>query len=129
MYSIQLQTTELGEPEHGMHTSTSSIKHLSNFKLLFLKVVFCTRVGFKNYNMAMISYFNKHSLPGKCLKHLKEDASRSISYFIALGCWYRDEGVFQVIQHEQRLANLLSNCGGRTIKGYTNLIWFTEQVR
>ena len=66
MYSIQLQMAELGKPEHHTHTSTFSIKHLSNFKLLFLKVVFCTRVGFKKYNMAMISYFNKHPLPGKC---------------------------------------------------------------
>ena len=62
------------------------------------------------------------------LKQLKEDASRSIGYFIALGRRYRDEGVFEVDRHEERLANLLPNCGGRTIKGYANLIWFTEQV-
>jgi len=62
------------------------------------------------------------------LKHLKEDASRSIGYYIALGCRYKEVGVFEVDQHEQRLASLLPNCGGRTIKGYANLIWFTEQV-
>ena len=44
MYSIQLQMAELGEPKHRMHKimSTSSIKRLSNFELLFLKVLFCT---------------------------------------------------------------------------------------
>ena len=31
-------------------------------------------------------------------------------------------------QYEQKLAPLLPNCGGRTIKGYANLIWFTEEV-
>ena len=48
MYSIQLQMTELGEPEHRMHKcphaqmSTSSIKRSSNFKLFFLEVLYCT---------------------------------------------------------------------------------------
>ena len=48
------------------HMSTSSIKPLLNFKLLILKVVFCTRVGFKKYSLAMISYINKYYLPRKC---------------------------------------------------------------
>ena len=61
--------TKLGEPEHGMHTCPHPASNIcQTFKLLFLKVVscLCTRVGFKKYNLAMISYFNKHSLPGKC---------------------------------------------------------------
>lgn len=62
------------------------------------------------------------------LKGLKEAASRSIGYMIALGKKYRETGVFQVDDYEQRLVNLLPNCGGRTIKGYANLMWFTEQV-
>ena len=58
-----------------------------------------------------------------------EEASRSIGYFIALGKRYREEGVFEVDDHEKRMVELLPNCGGRTIKGYANLVWFTEQVR
>jgi len=64
MHSIQLQMAGLGTLY--AHRPTYSIKHLSNFKLLILKIVFCTRIGFKKCNLAMISYFNKHSLPGKC---------------------------------------------------------------
>ena len=48
---------------------------------------------------------------------------------MALGKKYRNEGVFQVDQYEHRLAPLLPNCGGRTIKGYANLMWFSEEVR
>jgi hypothetical protein len=62
------------------------------------------------------------------LKHIKSEASGSIGYFISLGKRYRETGVFQVDSHEQALASLFPNCGGRTIKGYANLIWFTEQV-
>lgn len=62
------------------------------------------------------------------LRQLKEEASRSIGYYIALGKRYREEGVFQVDEYEKDLLTLLPNCGGRTIKGYANLIWFTEQV-
>lgn len=62
------------------------------------------------------------------LKQLKDDASCSIGYYIALGKRYRDVGVFDVDMYEQRLAQMLPNCGGRTVKGYANLIWFTEQV-
>ena len=40
MYSM----AGLEEPEHHMHTGPHPA---SNFKLLILKVVFCTRVGFK----------------------------------------------------------------------------------
>ena len=36
--------------------------------------------------------------------------------------------MFEVDAHEQELVKVLPNCGGRTIKGYANLIWFTEQV-
>ena len=46
------------------------------------------------------------------LKQLKEDASCSIGYFRARGHRYRDEGVFEVNQHKERLANLLPSCGG-----------------
>ncbi len=62
------------------------------------------------------------------LRQLKEEASRSIGYFIALGKRFREEGVFEVDGYEKDLLKLLPNCGGRTIKGYANLIWFTEQV-
>ena len=64
MYSIQM--TELEEPECDMHTSShpaAVTKHLANFKLLFLKVVFCTQAGLQQlekYNSAMILF-----LPGK----------------------------------------------------------------
>ena len=68
MYSIQLQMAELGEPEHHKHTCPHPAqKYLSNFKMLFLKFVFYTRVSFKNYNLAMISYFNKHFFARKVL--------------------------------------------------------------
>ena len=62
------------------------------------------------------------------LKRLKEEASLSIGYLVALGKKYREEGVFQVDNIEKRLAELLPNCGGRTVKGYANLIWFTLKV-
>ena len=62
------------------------------------------------------------------LKRLKEEASLSIGYLIALGKKYREVGVFQVDDMERRLAELLPNCGGRTVKGYANLVWFTLQV-
>ena len=45
MYSIQLQMAELGEPEHGMHTCPHPA---SNFKLLFLKVVFVHELVLRN---------------------------------------------------------------------------------
>ena len=62
------------------------------------------------------------------LKRLKDEASSSIGYFLSLGVQYRETGVFEVDKYEQKLAQLLPNSGGRTIKGYANLIWFTEQV-
>lgn len=63
------------------------------------------------------------------LKRLKEEAPKSIpGFYIALGKKYREEGVFEVDTREQELAKVLPNCGGRNIKGYANLIWFTEQV-
>ena len=55
----QLQLVELGEPEYA-HMSTSSVGH--NFKLFFSKLSFVHELVF---NLAMISYFNKHSLPVK----------------------------------------------------------------
>ena len=62
------------------------------------------------------------------LKHLKDTANASIGYYIALGKLYRDSGIFEVDEYEQRVSTLLSNCGGQTVKGYANLIWFTKQV-
>ena len=62
------------------------------------------------------------------LKNLKREASCSIGYILALGKRYRESGISEVDLHEQRVADLLPDCGGRTIKGYANLIWFTEQV-
>ena len=62
------------------------------------------------------------------LNRLKEAASSSIGYYVALGKVYREKGVFEVDEYEERLMQYLPNCGGRTIKGYANLIWFTEQV-
>ena len=51
MYSIQLQMAELGELEDGMHTCPHPASNLSQTL---------------NCYSSMISYFNKHSLPGKC---------------------------------------------------------------
>ena len=62
------------------------------------------------------------------LKHLKDTANSSIGYYMALGKLYRDSGIFEVDEYEQRVSILLLNCGGRTVKGYANLIWFTKQV-
>jgi len=63
------------------------------------------------------------------LKDLKEKASCSIGYYIELGKRYRETGVFSVDEYEEKVASFLPNCGGRTLKGYANLLWFTEQVR
>lgn len=62
------------------------------------------------------------------LKSVKANASNSIGYLVALGKKYKEQGVFDVDNYEQRLMSLLPNCGGRTVKGYANLVWFTEQV-
>ena len=62
------------------------------------------------------------------LKHLKDTANSSIGYYIALGKLYRDSGIFEVDEYEERVSTLLPNCGGRSVKGYANLIWFTKQV-
>ena len=62
------------------------------------------------------------------LEHLKDTANSSIGYYIALGKLYRDSGIFEVDEYEQRLSTLLPNCGGRTVKGYANLMWFTKQI-
>lgn len=62
------------------------------------------------------------------LKLLKAQGSQGIGYFIALGKKYKDSGVFEVDAYEDRLTPLLPNCGGRTVKGYAHLVWFTEQV-
>ena len=62
------------------------------------------------------------------LKHLKEQASNSIGYFISLAAKYRQTGCFEVDEYESRLGAMLPKCGGRTVKGYANLLWFTEQV-
>ena len=62
------------------------------------------------------------------LKSLKSEVASSIGYVVALGKLYRDGGAFEVHEHEKKVATLLPNCGGRTIKDYANLIWFTEQV-
>ena len=64
-----------------------------------------------------------------CIKDLKEKASCSIGYYIELGKRYRETGVFHVDEYEETVASLLPNCGGQTLKGYANLLWFTEQVR
>lgn len=63
------------------------------------------------------------------LKDCKEKASSAVGHYIALGKKYRDTGIFKVDEYEEVLSTLLPNCGGRTIKGYANLVWFTEQVR
>lgn len=62
------------------------------------------------------------------LKYLKEQASNSIGHYISLAAKYRQTGCFEVDQYEGRLGAMLPKCGGRTVKGYANLIWFTEQV-
>ena len=62
------------------------------------------------------------------LKDYKEKASAAVGYFIALGKKYRTTGVFKVDEYEEALSALLPNCGGRTIKGYANLVWFTQEV-
>lgn len=62
------------------------------------------------------------------LKRLKSEASSSIGFFISMGKRYREVGAFEVDDYEQRLLPLLPTCSGRTLKGYANLIWFTEQV-
>ena len=62
------------------------------------------------------------------LKQLKDAASSSIGCLVALGKLYREIGVFEVDELGQKLACLLPECIGRTIKGYAHLIWFTEQV-
>ena len=56
------------------------------------------------------------------------EAASSIGYIVALGKEYRQGGAFTVDEHERKVATLLPSCGGRTVKGYANLIWFTEQV-
>ena len=62
------------------------------------------------------------------LKSLKAEAANSIGYIVALGKHYRQNGAFQVDEYEKQVAGLLPHCGGRTVKGYSNLIWFTEQA-
>ena len=62
------------------------------------------------------------------LKQLKDTANSSIGYYISLGKLYRECGIFEVDEYEQKVSTLLPNCGGRTVKGYANLIWFTEQA-
>ncbi len=62
------------------------------------------------------------------LRELKEASSQSIGFYIALGKRFRNEGAFEVDGYEKELLKLLPNCGGRTIKGYASLLWFTEQV-
>lgn len=58
------------------------------------------------------------------LKRLKDEASRSIGYYIQLGKQYREIGVFEVDRYETRSGELLPDWGGRTIKGYANLMVF-----
>ena len=60
------------------------------------------------------------------LKELKMKAS--MGFIIALGKRYRETGAFAVDENEKQLATVLPSCSGRTIKGYANLLWFTEQV-
>ena len=62
------------------------------------------------------------------LKTLKSDAVSSIGYIVALAKTYREHGAFIVDEHEKKVATMLPKYGGRTIKGYANPIWFTEQV-
>ena len=63
------------------------------------------------------------------LKRLKDVASCSIGYYIQLGKRYKEAGVFEVDRYEKRVGDLLPGCGGRTVKGYAHLMWFSEQVR
>ena len=58
MYSIRLQLAELGEPN--IVCTNVNIQRQP-----------FVRVGFKIYKLAMISYFNKHSLPGKCYVNME----------------------------------------------------------
>ena len=60
------------------------------------------------------------------LKLLKSKAGSSIRHIVALDKQYHEGGEFKVDEHEKKTAP--DNCSGRTIKGYANLIWFTEQV-
>lgn len=66
--------------------------------------------------------------PFTSLKQLKDTANSSIGYYILLGKLHRECGIFDVDEYEQKVSALLPNCGGRTVKGYANLIWFTEQL-
>ena len=95
----------------------------SIFRLLSRVVI----IPFKGPSIQARNVEQQHSYAS--LRRLKEESSCSMGYLLALGARYRERGVFDVDNYEQRLAQILPNCGGRTVKGYANLIWFTEQVR
>ena len=62
------------------------------------------------------------------LKQLKRNANTSIGWYVQLGKIYRQEGIFEIDDYEERVSIMLPNCGGRVLKGYANLIWFTAKV-
>ena len=62
------------------------------------------------------------------LKDLKNKANSSIASYIRIGKTYKATGVFKIDEYEEKLSTLLPNCGGRVLKGYANLLWFTKEV-
>ena len=62
------------------------------------------------------------------LKQLKNNANTSMGYYVKLGKIYRQEGVFEIDDYEEKVSKLLPNCGGCVLKGYANLISFTIKV-
>ena len=61
------------------------------------------------------------------LKKLKQNAPKSIAFLIALEKDYRQRGVFDIDNLEEKLATLFPHLGDRTLNGYAH-IWFTEQA-
>lgn len=126
-----------GSFKHGLETPRCGFLLACNNRIGSSQVTCILLIHYRLLSRVVIIPFKGPSIQAQteeqrlafsALKQLKEDASRSIGYYVALGSRYRDVGVFDVDTYEQRLASLLPNCGGRTVKGYANLIWFTEQV-
>ena len=101
------------------HIQLQYTKHLANFKLLFLKVVFCTRVGLQQlekYNSAMISasifYFYFYQ-GNKIIWYIKIQTSWNRSYPLLFFLFEKAELVreedFRAIYPTQ-CAHILRSC-------------------
>ena len=109
-----------------MHAHFSKCTALDNFWFTSYLSRLLSRVVIIPFKVPSIRARNEEQRTA--FTSLKANANTSMGSYIGLGKLYRQNGIFDIDDYEERVSILLPNCGGRVLKGYANLLWFTNQV-